>query len=143
MVQIWFGNTYLSFGQATSFHPVFGPILMTCYAALSGTLLLTSAYSCESSRCRSLIDGLVLICILSNTAARIDAVSDTSASYRPCIEMPFIFLSECYPGGKGLSEYRSVATTCLTRRQVSFPMDHSHNRGVSCLEMLQSARHRS
>ncbi len=42
MVQIWFGNTYLSFGQAESFHPVFGPILMTCFAALSNTLLLTS-----------------------------------------------------------------------------------------------------
>jgi hypothetical protein len=24
MVQIWFGNTYLSFAQAKSFHPVFG-----------------------------------------------------------------------------------------------------------------------
>ncbi|KAH7928247.1 hypothetical protein BV22DRAFT_1126692 [Leucogyrophana mollusca] len=56
MVQIWFGNTYLSFGQATSFHPVFGPILMTCFAALSNTLLLT-----------------ILISILSNTVARIDA----------------------------------------------------------------------
>ncbi|KIJ66723.1 hypothetical protein HYDPIDRAFT_85148 [Hydnomerulius pinastri MD-312] len=56
MVQIWFGNTYLSFGQATSFHPVLGPILMTCFAALSNTLLLT-----------------ILISILSNTAARIDA----------------------------------------------------------------------
>ena len=44
MVQIWFGNTYLSFGQAESFHPVFGPILMTCFAALSNTLLLTSEY---------------------------------------------------------------------------------------------------
>jgi hypothetical protein len=42
MVQIWFGNTYLSFAQATSFHRVFGPILMTIYAALSNTLLLTS-----------------------------------------------------------------------------------------------------
>lgn len=42
MVQIWFGNTYLSFGQAASFHPLFGPILMTCFAALSNTLLLTS-----------------------------------------------------------------------------------------------------
>lgn len=42
MVQIWFGNTYLSFAQAESFHPVFGPILMTCFAALSNTLLLTS-----------------------------------------------------------------------------------------------------
>ncbi|KAJ7650403.1 receptor-activated Ca2+-permeable cation channel [Roridomyces roridus] len=56
MVQIWFGNTYLSFAQAKSFHPVFGPILMTCFAALSNTLLLT-----------------ILISILSNTVARIDA----------------------------------------------------------------------
>lgn len=42
MVQIWFGNTYLSFNQAASFHPFFGPILMTIFAALSNTLLLTS-----------------------------------------------------------------------------------------------------
>ncbi|KAL4263192.1 Transient receptor potential calcium channel [Pleurotus pulmonarius] len=56
MVQIWFGNTYLSFGQASSFHPLFGPILMTGFAALSNTLLLT-----------------ILISILSNTFARIDA----------------------------------------------------------------------
>ncbi|KAI5981944.1 hypothetical protein EDD15DRAFT_2329796 [Pisolithus albus] len=56
IVQIWFGNTYLSFNQAKSFHPVLGPILMTCFAALSNTLLLT-----------------ILISILSNTAARIDA----------------------------------------------------------------------
>ncbi|CAK5268564.1 unnamed protein product [Mycena citricolor] len=56
MVEIWFGNTYLSFGQAESFHPFFGPILMTAFAALSNTLLLT-----------------ILISILSNTVARIDA----------------------------------------------------------------------
>ncbi|KAF7375030.1 hypothetical protein MSAN_00389100 [Mycena sanguinolenta] len=56
MVQIWFGNTSLSFGQAESFHPLFGPILMTTFAALSNTLLLT-----------------ILISILSNTVARIDA----------------------------------------------------------------------
>ncbi|KAJ2925805.1 hypothetical protein H1R20_g11284, partial [Candolleomyces eurysporus] len=56
MVQIWFGNTYLSFAQASSFHPLFGPILMTVFAALSNTLLLT-----------------ILISILSNTVARIDA----------------------------------------------------------------------
>ncbi|TEB34488.1 receptor-activated Ca2+-permeable cation channel [Coprinellus micaceus] len=56
MVQIWFGNTYLSFAQASSFHPLFGPILMTAFAALSNTLLLT-----------------ILISILSNTVARIDA----------------------------------------------------------------------
>ncbi|KAF7312239.1 hypothetical protein MIND_00236900 [Mycena indigotica] len=56
MVQIWFGNNYLSFTQAESFHPIFGPILMTAFAALSNTLLLT-----------------ILISILSNTVARIDA----------------------------------------------------------------------
>lgn len=56
MVQIWFGNTSLSFDQATSFHPLLGPILMTIFAALSNTLLLT-----------------ILICILSNTVARIDS----------------------------------------------------------------------
>lgn len=56
MVQIWFGNTSLSFDQATSFHPILGPILMTIFAALSNTLLLT-----------------ILICILSNTVARIDS----------------------------------------------------------------------
>ncbi|KAH8112747.1 receptor-activated Ca2+-permeable cation channel [Phellopilus nigrolimitatus] len=55
MVQIWFGNTYLSFSQAESFHKVFGPILMTTFAALSNTLLLT-----------------ILISILSNTFARIN-----------------------------------------------------------------------
>ncbi|EJD07018.1 receptor-activated Ca2+-permeable cation channel [Fomitiporia mediterranea MF3/22] len=55
MIEIWFGNTYLSFSQAEAFHKVFGPILMTMFAALSNTLLLT-----------------ILISILSNTFARID-----------------------------------------------------------------------
>ena len=45
MVQIWFGNTYLSFAQAESFHPVFGPIMMITYACLSNTLLLTGAFN--------------------------------------------------------------------------------------------------
>ena len=49
MVQIWFGNTYLSFAQAESFHPIFGPILMTMFAALSNTLLLTSEYDSQGS----------------------------------------------------------------------------------------------
>jgi len=59
MVQIWFGNTSLSFLQASSFHPTLGPILMTCFAVLANTLLLT-----------------ILISILSNTAARIDENSN-------------------------------------------------------------------
>ncbi|KAF8591195.1 hypothetical protein K439DRAFT_1650959 [Ramaria rubella] len=56
MTQVWFGNTSLTFAEAESFHPVFGPILMVTFAALSNTLLLT-----------------ILISILTNTFARIDS----------------------------------------------------------------------
>ncbi|KIJ51512.1 hypothetical protein M422DRAFT_26918 [Sphaerobolus stellatus SS14] len=56
MTQVWFGNTFLTFQQAESFHPLFGPILMVMFAALSSTLLLT-----------------ILISILSNTFANINA----------------------------------------------------------------------
>ncbi|CUA75905.1 Calcium channel YVC1 [Rhizoctonia solani] len=55
MTQVWFGNTFLSFTVAESFHPVFGPILMVMFAALSNTLLIT-----------------IMISILSNTFARIN-----------------------------------------------------------------------
>lgn len=43
MVQIWFGETSLSFSEAESFHRILGPILMVTFAALSNTLLITSA----------------------------------------------------------------------------------------------------
>ncbi|CCO30331.1 hypothetical protein BN14_04358 [Rhizoctonia solani AG-1 IB] len=55
MTQVWFGNTFLSFTVAESFHPIFGPILMVMFAALSNTLLIT-----------------IMISILSNTFARIN-----------------------------------------------------------------------
>jgi hypothetical protein len=75
MVQIWFGNTYLSFGQASSFHPFFGPVLMTLFACLANTLLLTSEWGIVTTELDWLISWIVLISILSNTVARIDAVS--------------------------------------------------------------------
>ncbi|KAF8240728.1 receptor-activated Ca2+-permeable cation channel [Tricholoma matsutake] len=56
LARIWFGNTSLSFDEASSFHPLFGPVLMIGFAAMSNTLLLT-----------------ILISLLSNTVARIDA----------------------------------------------------------------------
>ncbi|KAF9048651.1 receptor-activated Ca2+-permeable cation channel [Panaeolus papilionaceus] len=76
LVQIWFGNTYLSFAQASSFHPFFGPILMTIFAALSNTLLLTSEWilsPTDSSEHAVNVAPSVLISILSNTVATIDA----------------------------------------------------------------------
>jgi hypothetical protein len=75
MVQIWFGNTYLSVEQATSFHPYFGPILMTSFAILSNTLLLTSMLTLFISLFLHLTQAIiVLISILSNTVASIDTV---------------------------------------------------------------------
>lgn len=78
MVQVWFGNTYLSFTQASSFHPIFGPFLMTGFAALSNTLLLTSKFNgvgaCVRKPQGNSTTVSVLISILSNTFARIDAV---------------------------------------------------------------------
>ncbi|QRV74848.1 calcium channel YVC1 [Ceratobasidium sp. AG-Ba] len=69
MTQIWFGNTYLSFSMAESFHPVFGPILMTMFAALSNTLLVT-----------------ILISILSNTFARINEHASEEYLYQYSIQ---------------------------------------------------------
>jgi hypothetical protein len=75
MVQIWFGNTYLSVEQATSFHPLFGPILMTSFAILSNTLLLTSKLVSFISHFLQLTHAvIVLISILSNTVASINTV---------------------------------------------------------------------
>ncbi|KAI9460358.1 hypothetical protein F5148DRAFT_983294 [Russula earlei] len=121
MVQIWFGNTYLSFGQASSFHPFFGPILMVGFAALSNTLLLT-----------------ILISILSNTFIRIDAnanqeylfqftittlegmKSDALISYQP----PFNLLAFAilWPASWALSPRRLHSANVFLIRVTSFPI---------------------
>ncbi|EJU02408.1 hypothetical protein DACRYDRAFT_66519 [Dacryopinax primogenitus] len=54
MVQVWFGNTFLSFSQAESFHPIIGPVLMVIFAASVGLI------------------STILISILSNTFARLN-----------------------------------------------------------------------
>ncbi|KAM5537199.1 hypothetical protein V8D89_009132 [Ganoderma adspersum] len=119
MVQIWFGNTYLSFAQAESFHPIFGPVLMTMFAALSNTLLLT-----------------ILISILSNTFARIDAnakqeylfqyaistiegVKDTLFSYQPPFNM--LAFAVLWPLTFVLSPRALHSTNVFLIKLTSFP----------------------
>ncbi|KAI0787426.1 hypothetical protein C8Q74DRAFT_605518 [Fomes fomentarius] len=119
MVQIWFGNTYLSFAQAESFHPIFGPVLMTIFAALSNTLLIT-----------------ILISILSNTFARIDAnakqeylfqysistiegVKDALFSYQPPFNLlAFVIL---WPLSLVLSPRALHSTNVFLIKVTSFP----------------------
>ncbi|KAG8693097.1 hypothetical protein FRC09_010733, partial [Ceratobasidium sp. 395] len=120
MTQIWFGNTYLSFSMAESFHPVFGPILMTTFAALSNTLLVT-----------------ILISILSNTFARINehaseeylyqysiqtiegVKSDALFSYQPPFNiLALLFL---YPLSVCLTPRQLHTVNVLLIRMTSFP----------------------
>ncbi|KAG9009327.1 hypothetical protein FRB90_008420 [Tulasnella sp. 427] len=62
MLDLYFGLDASGFDRATTFHPLFGPVLMIVYACLSNTLLLT-----------------VLVAILSNTFSTIseDAVAES------------------------------------------------------------------
>ncbi|KAF8604724.1 hypothetical protein BDV93DRAFT_96560 [Ceratobasidium sp. AG-I] len=120
MTQIWFGNTYLSFNVAESFHPIFGPILMITFAALSNTLLVT-----------------ILISILSNTFARINeraseeylyqysistiegVKSDALFSYQPPFNiLALLFL---YPLSTCLSPRQLHTVNVLLIRITSFP----------------------
>ncbi|KAH9998811.1 hypothetical protein BJV74DRAFT_187360 [Russula compacta] len=121
MLQIWFGNTPLSFGQASSFHPFFGPILMVGFAALSNSLLLT-----------------ILISILSNTFMRINGnanqeylfhftittlegmKSDGLITYQP----PFNLLAFAilWPASWVLSPRRLHSANVFLIRVTSFPI---------------------
>ncbi|KAH7342007.1 hypothetical protein B0J17DRAFT_746132 [Rhizoctonia solani] len=120
MTQIWFGNTFLSFTVAESFHPVFGPILMVVFAALSNTLLVT-----------------IMISILSNTFARINehaseeylyqfaistiegVKSDALFSYQPPFNiLALLFL---YPLSTCLSARHLHTVNVLLIRITSFP----------------------
>ncbi|KAJ1307296.1 hypothetical protein OPQ81_001406 [Rhizoctonia solani] len=120
MTQVWFGNTFLSFTVAESFHPVFGPILMVMFAALSNTLLIT-----------------IMISILSNTFARINehaseeylfqfaistiegVKSDALFSYQPPFNiLALLFL---YPLSTCLSPRQLHTVNVFLIRTTSFP----------------------
>ncbi|CAE6413533.1 unnamed protein product [Rhizoctonia solani] len=120
MTQVWFGNTFLSFTVAESFHPVFGPILMVIFAALSNTLLIT-----------------IMISILSNTFARINehaseeylyqfaistlegVKSDALFSYQPPFNI--VALLFLYPLSTCLSPRQLHTVNVLLIRITSFP----------------------
>ncbi|GAA5866603.1 hypothetical protein JCM3774_004027 [Rhodotorula dairenensis] len=65
MLKIWLGSAFLGFDAAQQFHPFFGPPLMTLFAILAQTLLLT-----------------ILISLLSSTFAAVQANADTEIVYQ-------------------------------------------------------------
>ncbi|KZT39398.1 hypothetical protein SISSUDRAFT_984897 [Sistotremastrum suecicum HHB10207 ss-3] len=68
MLDLWFGLDASGFDNATTFHPVFGPMLMISYTCLSSTLLLT-----------------ILVSILSHTFSTINEDADAEALYRHAV----------------------------------------------------------
>ncbi|KAG1773581.1 hypothetical protein EDD22DRAFT_858515 [Suillus occidentalis] len=117
MVQIWFGSTYLSFGQAKSFHPVFGPILMTCFAALSGTLLLTSAFLLLMITGSSHFHFFLFQCTISTIQG---VKSDALFSYQPPFNiLAFVILK---PASYILSPRSLHSANVFLIRLTSFPV---------------------
>ncbi|KAK0185674.1 receptor-activated Ca2+-permeable cation channel, partial [Armillaria mellea] len=112
MVQIWFGNTYLSFGQAESFHPLFGPILMTSFAALSNTLLLTILISILNATQEYLFQYAI---------STIEGVqSDALFSYQPPFNiLAFVILK---PASWILTPRALHTTNVFLTRVTSFPI---------------------
>ncbi|KAG9050438.1 hypothetical protein FS837_005511 [Tulasnella sp. UAMH 9824] len=68
MLDLYFGLDASGFDRATTFHPVFGPVLMIVYACLSNTLLLT-----------------VLVAILSNTFSTISEDALAESMFRKAV----------------------------------------------------------
>ncbi|KIL69255.1 hypothetical protein M378DRAFT_21449 [Amanita muscaria Koide BX008] len=68
MLDLYFGLDATGFNEASSFHPVFGPMLMVIYACMSNTLLLT-----------------VLVSILTNTFANISEDAPAEAMFRKAV----------------------------------------------------------
>jgi len=100
LARVWFGGATIGFDEAATFHPLFGPMLMVGFAAMSNTLLLTSKLT--DHLCVSANRALVLISLLSNTVARIDAVSHVCfiSSF-----FTYLFDIECHTRGSRRSPF--------------------------------------
>ncbi|KAG6849727.1 hypothetical protein H0H93_005930 [Arthromyces matolae] len=93
MTQIWFGNTSLSFRDASAFHPFFGPILMIVFAALSNTLLLTILISLLSNTVAGISENATQEYLFQFAIATIQGVkSDALFSYQPPFNIPAFFI---------------------------------------------------
>ncbi|KAG8904106.1 hypothetical protein FRB99_002225 [Tulasnella sp. 403] len=68
MIDLYFGLDARGFDRATSFHPIFGPVLMVVYTCLSNTLLIT-----------------VLVSVLSHTFSTISADAVAESTFRRAV----------------------------------------------------------
>ncbi|KDQ26658.1 hypothetical protein PLEOSDRAFT_1077531 [Pleurotus ostreatus PC15] len=87
MLDLFFGLDATGFDRATTFHPIFGPVLMVTYACLSNTLLLT-----EREFTRLQILSHTFSTINEDAAAEAIVKADSLFSYQPPINLFALFV---------------------------------------------------
>ncbi|KAG9018403.1 hypothetical protein FRB93_000106 [Tulasnella sp. JGI-2019a] len=88
MLDLYFGLDASGFDKATSFHKVFGPVLMIIYACLSNTLLLTVMVSIMSNTFATISSDAVAESMFRRAVSTIEGVkTDALFSYQPPLNL--------------------------------------------------------
>ncbi|KAG8925536.1 hypothetical protein FRC01_010038 [Tulasnella sp. 417] len=92
MLDLYFGLDASGFDRATTFHPVFGPVLMITYACLSNTLLLTVLVAILSNTFSTISEDAVAESMFRRAVSTIEGVkADALFSYQPPLNL-FAFI---------------------------------------------------
>ncbi|KAG8904105.1 hypothetical protein FRB99_002224 [Tulasnella sp. 403] len=92
MLDLYFGLDASGFDRATTFHPIFGPVLMVVYACLSNTLLVTVLVSILSHTFSTISGDAVAECMFRRAVTTIEGVkADALFSYQPPLNI-FAFI---------------------------------------------------
>ncbi|KAL4268991.1 Transient receptor potential calcium channel [Pleurotus pulmonarius] len=93
MLDLFFGLDASGFDRATTFHPIFGPVLMVTYACLSNTLLLTVLVSILSHTFSTINEDAAAEAMFRKAVSTIEGVkADSLFSYQPPINLFALFV---------------------------------------------------
>ncbi|KAF7430867.1 hypothetical protein PC9H_006581 [Pleurotus ostreatus] len=93
MLDLFFGLDATGFDRATTFHPIFGPVLMVTYACLSNTLLLTVLVSILSHTFSTINEDAAAEAMFRKAVSTIEGVkADSLFSYQPPINLFALFV---------------------------------------------------
>ncbi|KAF8586037.1 hypothetical protein K439DRAFT_1646379 [Ramaria rubella] len=88
MLDLFFGLDATGFNNATTFHPLFGPILMVSYACLSNTLLLTGVQQILSHTFSTISSDAAAEAMFRRAVSTIEGVkADALFSYQPPLNL--------------------------------------------------------
>ncbi|WVW82960.1 hypothetical protein I302_104976 [Kwoniella bestiolae CBS 10118] len=88
MAQIWFGSSYLGFSASSSFHPIFGPLVLISYAALCNVLLITMLIAILSNKFSAITQNAHEEHLFQRVVKTVEGVkSDALFSYLPPVNI--------------------------------------------------------